>query len=96
MLYEVITPLEMTATRVNGPPDLAGHTAVGPTGSWTIGAPLAGAGALRSSVDDLLRFVAANLDSNIFWGNRSFFNDANLHGGQGGLVPASVHAGSEP
>ena len=36
-----------------------------------------------------------NLDSNIFWGNRSFFNDANLHGGQGGLVPASVHAGSD-
>ncbi|NIQ93147.1 MAG: hypothetical protein GWN87_02225, partial [Desulfuromonadales bacterium] len=27
--------------------------------------------------------------------NRSFFNDANLHGGQAGLVPASGHYGAD-
>jgi CubicO group peptidase (beta-lactamase class C family) len=62
----VLQPLGMNATRVVlRPEDRArlapGHSASGqPVANWDLDA-LAGAGALRSSVDDMLKFLAANI-----------------------------------
>ncbi len=59
-------PLKMKETRITLPPKLAkrlaqGHdAALEPAANWDI-PTLAGAGALRSTVDDMLRFLAANL-----------------------------------
>jgi D-alanyl-D-alanine-carboxypeptidase/D-alanyl-D-alanine-endopeptidase len=64
----ILKPLEMNDTRItldeSGKARLArGHTATGaPTASWDL-QTLAGAGALRSTVNDMLKFVAANLDT---------------------------------
>jgi D-alanyl-D-alanine-carboxypeptidase/D-alanyl-D-alanine-endopeptidase len=64
----ILKPLGMNDTRINldesGKARLApGHTATGaPTANWNL-QTLAGAGALRSTVNDLLKFLAANLDS---------------------------------
>lgn len=60
-------PLGMTDTRVALSPDqkrrlAPGHAADGqPAGNWDL-PTLAGAGALRSTADDMLRYLAANLD----------------------------------
>jgi CubicO group peptidase (beta-lactamase class C family) len=62
----ILTPLGMTSTRIVLSADdrarlAPGHNAAGrEVPNWDLTA-LAGAGALRSSVDDLLKFVAANL-----------------------------------
>jgi D-alanyl-D-alanine-carboxypeptidase/D-alanyl-D-alanine-endopeptidase len=64
----ILKPLEMNDTRItmdeSGKARLArGHTATGaPTANWDL-LTLAGAGALRSTVNDLLKFLAANLDT---------------------------------
>jgi hypothetical protein len=63
----ILEPLGMTDTRiVLRPEDRArlapGHSASGqPVANWDLDA-LAGAGALRSSADDMLTFLAANID----------------------------------
>jgi CubicO group peptidase (beta-lactamase class C family) len=65
----VLKPLGMDDTRVTLTPAMkerlaAGHDAAGAiVPNWGFTA-LAGAGALRSTANDLLRFLAANLDSN--------------------------------
>lgn len=62
----ILAPLGMTSTRVVLRPEdrkrlAPGHSAGGQAvGNWDL-AVLAGAGALRSSVDDMLTFLAANL-----------------------------------
>lgn len=62
----ICRPLGMTDTRIVVPLDLAGRFATGhneslkPVSNWDI-PTLAGAGALRSTVNDLLKFLAANL-----------------------------------
>jgi D-alanyl-D-alanine-carboxypeptidase/D-alanyl-D-alanine-endopeptidase len=64
----ILKPLGMNDTRItldkSGRARLArGHTATGaPTANWDL-LTLAGAGALRSTVNDLLTFLAANLDT---------------------------------
>jgi D-alanyl-D-alanine-carboxypeptidase/D-alanyl-D-alanine-endopeptidase len=64
----ILKPLGMNDTRItldpSGKARLApGHTATGaPTANWDL-LTLAGAGALRSTVNDLLKFLAANLDT---------------------------------
>ena len=64
----ILKPLGMNDTRIilseAGKARLArGHTAAGvPTANWDL-QTLAGAGALRSTANDLLKFLAANLDS---------------------------------
>jgi CubicO group peptidase (beta-lactamase class C family) len=64
----ILKPLGMNDTRIilseAGKARLArGHTAAGvPTANWDL-QTLAGAGALRSTVNDLFKFLAANLDS---------------------------------
>lgn len=64
----ILKPLGMNDTRItldqSGKARLArGHTATGaPTANWDL-QTLAGAGALRSTVNDLLKFLAANLDT---------------------------------
>lgn len=63
----ICTPLGMTDTRIALTADqkrrlAPGHAADGePASNWDMPA-LAGAGALRSTADDLLRYLAANLD----------------------------------
>ncbi|HEY5006841.1 MAG TPA: serine hydrolase, partial [Caulobacteraceae bacterium] len=63
----VLTPLGMASTTIMLTPDEAARMAVGhdsnlrPVENWDLPA-LAGAGALRSTANDLLSFVAANLD----------------------------------
>jgi len=61
----LLTPLGMTATEVGscrtGSPSMPGFRKGKPTPPWTFGA-LEGAGALRSTADDLLAFARANLD----------------------------------
>jgi len=62
----ICDPLKMNSTRITLSPDMksrlaTGHSTVGPTVSnWEIPA-LAGAGGLRSSVNDMLKFLAANM-----------------------------------
>jgi CubicO group peptidase (beta-lactamase class C family) len=65
----VLRPLGMNDTRITLTADMkarlaAGHDPSGAVvGNWDFAA-LAGAGALRSTAADMLRFIAANLDSN--------------------------------
>lgn len=65
----VLTPLAMRDTRVTLTPPLRARLAPGhneggdPQGLWDLPA-IAGAGALRSTVNDMLRYVRANADSN--------------------------------
>jgi len=62
----ITKPLEMSSTSIALSPDMKGRLAVGhdpslnPASNWDI-PTLAGAGALRSTVNDLLTFLAANL-----------------------------------
>lgn len=64
----VLAPLEMSDTRITLGPAQRARLAAGHDGSgakvpnWDLPV-LSGAGALRSTADDMLRFVAANLDS---------------------------------
>ncbi len=72
MSYEALVraricdPLEMADTRVTLTPGMKGRLAIGhtatanPTANWDI-PTLAGAGALRSTANDMLTFLAANL-----------------------------------
>jgi CubicO group peptidase (beta-lactamase class C family) len=69
LIERVLTPLGMNDTRMTLNDDLRSRLAVGhdqagkPVRNWDLGV-LAGAGGLRSTADDMLRFLAANLDSN--------------------------------
>ncbi|MBI3540057.1 MAG: serine hydrolase, partial [Candidatus Eisenbacteria bacterium] len=69
LIERVLDPLGMKETRITLTHDLEtrlapGHDLAGkPVPNWDL-PTLAGAGALRSTAADLLRFVAANLDSN--------------------------------
>ena len=60
-------PLGMNSTRVTLTPEMKMRLAIGhgpnliAVSNWDIGAALAGAGALRSSANDILTFLAANL-----------------------------------
>lgn len=69
LIERVLKPLGMNDTRITLTGDMkarlaAGHDPSGAVvGNWDFAA-LAGAGALRSTAADMLRFVAANLDSN--------------------------------
>jgi serine-type D-Ala-D-Ala carboxypeptidase/endopeptidase len=63
----ILKPLGMTSSAVTLTPDLKARLAPGHTAAGTIApnwdlAALAGAGALRSTVDDMLKFLAANLN----------------------------------
>lgn len=64
----VLTPLGMTDTRIVLPPGMQSRLATGfnalgeQVSAWEFSS-LAGAGALRSTVADMVRFLAANLDS---------------------------------
>ena len=66
VLQRICRPLGMTNTQITLSPDLkarlaTGHNAAGdPVANWDF-PTLAGAGALRSTANDLLKFVAANL-----------------------------------
>ena len=66
VVSRICAPLEMGSTRIKLSPELqarlaTGHNQTGvPVMNWDI-PTLAGAGALRSTVNDMLRFVAANL-----------------------------------
>ncbi|HZL44010.1 MAG TPA: serine hydrolase [Verrucomicrobiae bacterium] len=66
VLERICRPLGMTNTEITLSPDLkrrlaAGHNAAGqPAKNWDLPA-LAGAGALRSTANDLLKFVRANI-----------------------------------
>jgi CubicO group peptidase (beta-lactamase class C family) len=63
----ILQPLGMHDTRITFTPSMRerlarGHFSTGfPAGNWDI-PTLAGAGAIRSTVNDMLKFVAANLD----------------------------------
>jgi CubicO group peptidase (beta-lactamase class C family) len=64
----VLRPLGMEDTRITLTPSMRAHLAVGhgaggdSVGTWDL-PTLAGAGALRSTADDMLKFLAASLDS---------------------------------
>ncbi|MFQ6045683.1 MAG: serine hydrolase [Gemmatimonadales bacterium] len=66
----LLAPLGMSDTRISLTPDLRARLAIGhnqggePVPNWDIPA-LAGAGALRSTVDDMLTFLAANLREDV-------------------------------
>jgi D-alanyl-D-alanine-carboxypeptidase/D-alanyl-D-alanine-endopeptidase len=61
---EVTTPLGLTATGLGGPV-VQGHRANGrPAGPWDL-ADLAGAGGLRSTATDLVRFVRAHYEESV-------------------------------
>ena len=68
MRRRVLDPLGMSNTRVQLTPEMKehlapGHNAAGmPVANWDLDA-LAGAGAIRSTVNDMLKYLAANLDS---------------------------------
>ena len=68
LIERVLAPLGLNDTRATLTGEMKSRLAVGhdPAGravpNWELGA-LAGAGALHSSADDLLRFLAANLDT---------------------------------
>jgi len=62
----ILTPLKMTSTAITFTPEMKarlahGHTeTLQPTPNWDI-ATLTGAGALRSTANDMLKFLAANI-----------------------------------
>lgn len=66
VLKEICGPLNMASTRITLTPELkarlaTGHNSAGvPVKSWDL-PTLAGAGAVRSTVNDMLKFVVANL-----------------------------------
>ena len=64
----ICDPLQMNSTTITLTPEMKGRLAVGhqvvnleSVANWDFGAPLAPAGAIRSSTNDLLKFLAANL-----------------------------------
>ena len=63
----ICDPLAMNSTRIALTPEMKARLAVGhnaamePVENWDLGPAFAGAGALRSSTNDLLKFLAANL-----------------------------------
>ncbi len=65
----ILQPLGMTSTKVTlSPADVArlapGHSSSGePVPNWDLSEALAGAGGLRSTADDMLAFLAANLST---------------------------------
>src|SRR5450432_147563 len=65
----ICQPLKMESTNIKLTPEMQGHLAGGhnpallPVPNWDL-PTLAGAGALRSTVNDMLKFVAANLGLN--------------------------------
>lgn len=64
----VLQPLGMNSTAITLTPQMKSHLAIGhqdriPTASWEINA-LAGAGALRSTANDMLKYLGANLGLN--------------------------------
>ena len=65
----VCQPLRMNNTRITLSPEMKAHLATGhnqalsPVANWDL-PTLAGAGALRSNVNDMLKFVAANIGLN--------------------------------
>lgn len=68
VLQRICAPLGMSSTRLRLPPALRARLARGhnrrgePVPAWRIPEALAGAGGFHSTVNDLLKFVAANLD----------------------------------
>ena len=64
----VLDPLGMSDTRIQLTPEMQEHLAPGhnpagmPVANWDLDA-LAGAGAIRSTVNDMLKYLVANLDS---------------------------------
>lgn len=66
VVSRVLEPLKMTSTRITLTPDMKLRLATGhnpallPVPNWDL-PTLAGAGALRSTVNDLLKFIGANL-----------------------------------
>jgi CubicO group peptidase (beta-lactamase class C family) len=83
----ITTPLGMRDTRITLTADLrdrlaTGHDATGrPVANWDI-PTLAGAGALRSTVDDMLTFLQANLDStSVLWPAASATHGARVETG---------------
>jgi CubicO group peptidase (beta-lactamase class C family) len=65
----IFQPLKMTSSSIKLTPEMQAHLAVGhnpallPVPGWDL-PTLAGAGAIRSTVNDMLKFVAANLGLN--------------------------------
>jgi D-alanyl-D-alanine-carboxypeptidase/D-alanyl-D-alanine-endopeptidase len=65
----IFQPLKMTSSSIKLSPEMQAHLAVGhnpallPVPGWDL-PTLAGAGAIRSTVNDMLKFVAANLGLN--------------------------------
>jgi serine-type D-Ala-D-Ala carboxypeptidase/endopeptidase len=102
VVERVARPLAMRDTRVTLDADLgsrlaAGHDLAGKTvPNWDLPV-LAGAGALRSTVADMLRFVAANLDSSgtrlsaALWDTQRRRNDTTIPGTDIGLAWHIIH-----
>ena len=66
----ILKPLGMNDTRITFTPAMMGHLAVGHTATGVVVSnwdlpTLAGAGALRSTMNDMLKFLSANLDSTL-------------------------------
>ncbi len=67
VVERILAPLGMESTRITLGPELEGRLAPGhfrsgePARHWTLAPPLAGAGALRTTANDMLRFLAANV-----------------------------------
>ena len=66
----VLEPLGMNDTRITFTPAMMAHLAVGHTATGSVVSnwdlpTLAGAGALRSTMNDMLKFLGANLDSTL-------------------------------
>lgn len=66
----ILGPLQMTSTAITVTAQIAGHIACGHNADGNVVAhqdmpTLAGAGGLRSSITDMLRFAAANLDDDV-------------------------------
>jgi CubicO group peptidase (beta-lactamase class C family) len=66
VMREICRPLKMDSTRITLTPELKARLAVGhnqagaPVGNWDI-PTLAGAGALRSTANDMLKYLSANI-----------------------------------
>lgn len=67
VVERILTPLRMGSTRITLSPELEDRLALGHFRSgesarhWTLAPPLAGAGALRTTANDMLKFLAANI-----------------------------------
>lgn len=67
VVERILTPLGMPSTRITLDPEMEARLALGhyrsgePARHWMLAPPLLGAGAFRSSANDMLRFLAANI-----------------------------------